>query len=301
MKNFPTQAFIGGELTDAASGATFDSLAPGSGELLAKVAAGDAEDVDRAVGAARKAFDSGVWAEAAPADRKKVLLGFAELIEANAAELAHLDAVDAGKPITDCEDLDIPDVIATSAGTPRRSTRSSARSPDRPRCRRTDHREPIGVVGAVLPWNFPAAMVVLEGRAGPRLGLLRGDQAARAGAPVDHPHRRAGDRGRRARGCPQRRPRPRRGRGPGARPARGRRRHHLHRLGRGGARIPPLLGRLEPQAGRARARRQEPADRPWRRFPLARQGGRGAGRRGLLERGQNCTVRLADPRSAGAP
>jgi gamma-glutamyl-gamma-aminobutyraldehyde dehydrogenase len=160
MKNFPSQAFIGGELMDAASGATFDSLAPGSGELLAKVAACDAEDVDRAVGAARRAFDSGVWAEAAPADRKKVLLGFAELIEANAAELAYLDAVDAGKPITDCEELDIPDVITYVRWYAEAIDKIFGKiSPTGPGAVGLIDREPIGVVGAVLPWNFPAAMV----------------------------------------------------------------------------------------------------------------------------------------------
>ena len=79
MKNFPTQAFIGGELTDAASGATFDSLAPGSGELLAKVAACDAEDVDRAVGAARKAFGS--WSSRTAYNRAQIVYRIAEVME----------------------------------------------------------------------------------------------------------------------------------------------------------------------------------------------------------------------------
>jgi gamma-glutamyl-gamma-aminobutyraldehyde dehydrogenase len=158
--SYPSRAFIGGEHVDAASGETFDSLAPGTGKLLAKVAACGPEDVDRAVRSARAAFESGVWSEAAPADRKKVLFRFAELIEANAAEIAHLDAVDAGKPIADCEDLDIPDVITYVRWYAEAIDKVFGKiSPTGPEALGLIDREPIGVVGAVLPWNFPAAMV----------------------------------------------------------------------------------------------------------------------------------------------
>jgi 4-(gamma-glutamylamino)butanal dehydrogenase len=158
--SYPSRAFIGGEHVDAASGETFDSLAPGTGKLLAKVAACGPEDVDRAVRSARAAFESGVWSEAAPADRKKVLFRFAELIEANAAEIAHLDAIDAGKPIADCEDLDIPDVITYVRWYAEAIDKVFGKiSPTGPEALGLINREPIGVVGAVLPWNFPAAMV----------------------------------------------------------------------------------------------------------------------------------------------
>jgi gamma-glutamyl-gamma-aminobutyraldehyde dehydrogenase len=158
--NFPTQAFIGGEPVDAASGETFDSFAPGTGELLAKVAACGPEDVDRAVRSARRTFDSGIWSEAAPVDRKKVLFRFAGLIEANAAELAHLDSIDAGKPISDCEDLDLPDVITYVRWYAEAIDKIFGKiSPTGPGALGLIDREPIGVVGAVLPWNFPAAMV----------------------------------------------------------------------------------------------------------------------------------------------
>ena len=157
---YPSRAFIGGEHVDAASGETFDSLAPGTGKLLAKVAACGPEDVDRAVRAARAAFEAGTWSEAAPADRKKILFRFAELIEANAAEIARLDSIDAGKPIADCEDLDLPDVITYVRWYAEAIDKVFGKiSPTGPDALGLINREPIGVVGAVLPWNFPAAMV----------------------------------------------------------------------------------------------------------------------------------------------
>ena len=77
-----TQAYIGGAFVDAADGATFDSVAPGTGQVIAKIAACGDADVDRAVAAARTAFDAGAWSRIDPADRKSVLLAFADLIEA---------------------------------------------------------------------------------------------------------------------------------------------------------------------------------------------------------------------------
>src|SRR5215475_11525138 len=105
---FRTQAFIDGRYVDAASGATFDTLNPATGKLLARVAAGDAEDVDRAVAAARSAFRKGSWANFAPAKRKKILLRFADLIDKHGDELALLETLDMGKPISDSLTVDIP-------------------------------------------------------------------------------------------------------------------------------------------------------------------------------------------------
>src|SRR5262249_12035727 len=103
-----TKAFIDGNYADAASGATFDSVNPGTGKLLARVAAGDTEDIDRAVAAARAAFRKGVWANQAPVKRKQVLKRFAELILKNAEELALLETLDMGKPIGGSRTVDIP-------------------------------------------------------------------------------------------------------------------------------------------------------------------------------------------------
>ncbi len=153
------QAFIGGTFVDAASGKTFDCISPIDGAVLAKVAACDAEDVDRAVKAARAAFEKGVWADLAPRARKRVLVKFAELIANKADELALLETLDMGKPIMNARHGDlravaecvrwygeaidkIYDEIAPSAKT----------------ALALITREPLGVVGAVTPWNFPLLM-----------------------------------------------------------------------------------------------------------------------------------------------
>src|SRR4051794_17308076 len=149
---YPSRAFIDGEQVDAASGETFDSLSPGTGEVIASVAACGPEDVDRAVAAARAAFEKGSWSEMAPAERKKVLLGYADLVEEHAAELAHLDSVDAGKPIADCEDFDLPDVVTNLRWYAEAIDKVFGKiSPTGPDALGLISREPIGVVGAVLP------------------------------------------------------------------------------------------------------------------------------------------------------
>src|SRR6516162_6164592 len=105
---FRTQAFIDGRYVDAASGATFDSINPATGKLLARVAAGDAEDINRAVISARAVFRKGSWASLAPAKRKKILLRFADLIREHTEELALLETLNMGKPIIDSLKSDVP-------------------------------------------------------------------------------------------------------------------------------------------------------------------------------------------------
>ncbi len=156
---FRHQAFIGGTFADAASGKTFACTSPVDGAVLAQIAACDAEDVDRAVKAARAAFDDGVWANEAPRTRKRVLVRFAELIQKNANELALLETLDMGKPILNARHGDLRAVTECVrwygeaidklydeiAPTPRNALALIT-------------REPIGVVGAVVPWNFPLLM-----------------------------------------------------------------------------------------------------------------------------------------------
>ncbi|MDY0022779.1 aldehyde dehydrogenase family protein, partial [Arenimonas caeni] len=101
------QAFIDGRWVDAASGKTFDCLSPIDGRVLAHVAECGSEDIDRAVRAARRAFDKGDWSQARPAARKKVLVRFAELINQHADELALLESLDMGKPISDALNVDV--------------------------------------------------------------------------------------------------------------------------------------------------------------------------------------------------
>lgn len=103
----PTQAFIDGNYRDAVDGATFDCINPANGQLLAKVAACDAADAELAVSAARAAFNDRRWAGQSPKERKLVLLRFAELMRLHRVELALLESLDMGKPITDAMDYDV--------------------------------------------------------------------------------------------------------------------------------------------------------------------------------------------------
>lgn len=164
----PTDAFIDGAFVPAASGETLDSLCPANGRLLTPVAACGPEDVDRAVRGARAAFESGVWRDMAPAERKRILLRFADLVEADAAQIALLDALDAGKPITDCETLDLPDIVRTLRWYAEGIDKLFGHiAPTGQQNLGLIVRQPVGVVAAVLPWNFPAA--VLPQKLGPAL------------------------------------------------------------------------------------------------------------------------------------
>src|ERR1700742_2066147 len=104
---FRNQAFIDGRYVDAASGQTFDCINPSNGEVLARAAACDLEDVNRAVSSARAVFRKGSCSQLAPAKRKRVLQKFADLIDANLEELALLETLDMGKPIRDSSSIDI--------------------------------------------------------------------------------------------------------------------------------------------------------------------------------------------------
>ncbi len=165
---FRNQAFIGGRYVDAAGGETFDCISPVDGRVLTKVAACGAEDVDRAVTAARAAFESGVWSGLAPKARKAVLLKFAELIEANRDELALLETLDMGKPIGDSRAIDVP----ATANCIRWYAESADKiydevAPTDPKILAMIRREPMGVVAAIVPWNFP--MIMAAWKIGPAL------------------------------------------------------------------------------------------------------------------------------------
>ena len=195
--SYRNQAFIDGKYVPPASGKTFDCINPATGKVLTKVAACDKEDVDRAVKAARAAFEKGAWANMAPADRKKILIRFAELIDqaprrAGAARdarhgQAHRDArSDRHSGLGQCirwyaEAIDkIYDEVAPTGPRPSRLITPRA---DRRRGRRR----------AV---ELPAADGVLEDRPGARRRQLRHPEARRAVAAHRHPPRRAGGRGR---------------------------------------------------------------------------------------------------------
>jgi 4-guanidinobutyraldehyde dehydrogenase/NAD-dependent aldehyde dehydrogenase len=154
-----TQAFINGRYVDAVSGATFDCRSPIDGRLLAKVAATDAADVDAAVAGARAAFNKGSWSRMAPARRKRVLLSFAELLQEHAEELALLETLDMGKPIADSTRIDMPAAARSIAWFAEAIDKVYDEvAPTGPDALALITREPVGVVGAIVPWNFPLLM-----------------------------------------------------------------------------------------------------------------------------------------------
>ena len=156
---FRTQAFIDGRYVDAASGATFDSINPATGKLLARVASGDEEDINRAVTAARTAFRRGAWVSLRPAKRKKILLQFADLISKHAEELALLETLDMGKPITNSFRGDVPGAAACVRWYAEALDKVYDEvAPTGPGALALITREPLGVIGAIVPWNYPLLM-----------------------------------------------------------------------------------------------------------------------------------------------
>src|SRR5690349_16189642 len=151
--------FIDGRFVPSANGATFDNINPATGRSLGSIASGDQVDVDRAVASARAAFRRGAWSQAEPKARKRVLVRLAELILANKDELALLETLDTGKPIGDSLGVDIP----AAANCIRWYAEAVDKiydevAPTGPRTLATITREPMGVVGAIVPWNFPLLM-----------------------------------------------------------------------------------------------------------------------------------------------
>jgi acyl-CoA reductase-like NAD-dependent aldehyde dehydrogenase len=154
-----TRLFIDGKFVDAARGGRFATINPANGETLAEMSAGTAEDIDRAVAAGRRAFKSGVWSRMAPRQRMEVMYRFAALIDRNAESLAVLETLDMGKPIADVVSVDLPSVIDT--------IRFMSECIDKIEGSVTNTeagvmhmvlREPLGVVGAISPWNYPLLM-----------------------------------------------------------------------------------------------------------------------------------------------
>ncbi len=156
----PTGAFIDGEFVAAASGAIFETRNPYTGELIATLPACDAVDVDRAVAAARRSFEAGVWSALHPSERKAVLGKLADLLMENRDELAVMEALDAGKPITDCIEMDLPETANCIRWHGEAQDKLYDQiAPTAPDALALVVREPVGVVAAVLPWNFPLMMM----------------------------------------------------------------------------------------------------------------------------------------------
>jgi len=159
LPSFRTRLFIDGDFRDSTSGRTFVSENPATGQPLAEISSGDAADIDAAVRAARRAFDDGRWSRRAPSERKEMLLRFADLLEANLEELALLDSLEGGKPITDTREVDVPEAVRTYRWFAEAIDKIfDAVAPTGPDALGLIVREPVGVVGAVVPWNFPLLM-----------------------------------------------------------------------------------------------------------------------------------------------
>ncbi len=159
QKKIETRLFIDGKFVDARKGGRIESINPANGEVIASVSAGTAEDIDRAVQAARRAFKAGVWSKMAPRARMEVMYRFAALVDKNAEALAVLETIDMGKPIADVVNIDLPAVVET--------IRFMAECIDKVDGSVTNTesgvvhmvlREPYGVVGAISPWNYPLLM-----------------------------------------------------------------------------------------------------------------------------------------------
>jgi len=161
----PRQLFINGQWSDSASGKTFETPDPATGETLARVAEGDAEDIDRAVRAARRAFEEGPWSRLTPSERGRIIWRIGDLILEHLDELAQLESLDNGKPFAVARAADVPlaaDLFHYMAGwaTKIEGNTISISVPYMPGANFHTYtlREPVGVVGQIIPWNFPLLM-----------------------------------------------------------------------------------------------------------------------------------------------
>jgi acyl-CoA reductase-like NAD-dependent aldehyde dehydrogenase len=166
----PGKLCINGEWRDSASGKTFDTINPATGEVLTHVAEAAAEDVDRAVGAARAAFDDlkGPWRKMSASERGRLIWKLAELIEKHADELAELETLDNGKIINESRYIDVPmaaDVLRYYAGWATKVHGETINSFEN--AFTYTLREPVGVVAAIVPWNFP--LLIATWKLGPAL------------------------------------------------------------------------------------------------------------------------------------
>jgi phenylacetaldehyde dehydrogenase len=155
----PRKMFINGKWVEAASGKTFPVYNPATGEVMAKVAEGDREDIDRAVKAARKAFDSGVWTGMPASQRGRLIWKLADLIDEHLEEFAQLESLDNGKPLAVARVADVPlaaDLFRYMAGWATKIEGNTI--PFSPNYLAYTRREPVGVVGQIIPWNFPLLM-----------------------------------------------------------------------------------------------------------------------------------------------
>lgn len=158
---FRHQAWIDGSFRPAVSGETFPAINPATEVVLADVASCDEADIDAAVKAARRAFKAGDWSRAAPAERKRVLLKLADLLEQHFDEFALLDTLDMGKGIAEMTGIDVPDSIDCLRWTAESIDKVYGEiAPTKSTTLGLITRHPIGVIGAITPWNYPLMMAM---------------------------------------------------------------------------------------------------------------------------------------------
>lgn len=164
----PAGQFVDGGFRSAKSGATFPTLNPATGETLGEVAACNADDIAFAVEKARERFEQGDWSRAHPSERKATLIRLAKLMKRNARELAVMESLDSGKPIADCETIDLPEAISCLIWHAEAIDKIyDQTAPVGDDAMAVITREPVGVCGLVLPWNFP--LLMLAWKVGPAL------------------------------------------------------------------------------------------------------------------------------------
>lgn len=160
LQQQPVKMLIRGQWVESTSGKTFETIDPSCGQVLARVAEGESEDINRAVAAARKAFESGAWPRLTPSQRGRLLWKLADLIEEHADELALLETLDNGKPIKYSRSIDVPltaDHFRYFAGWASKLEGETI-PVSVPNMLTYTLREPLGVVGQIIPWNFPLQM-----------------------------------------------------------------------------------------------------------------------------------------------
>ncbi|PQD95716.1 betaine-aldehyde dehydrogenase [Pradoshia eiseniae] len=153
------QLYINGKFVDAAGGKTFDTMNPATGEVLAKVAEAEEEDINLAVKAARKAFDEGPWSRMSAAQRSRLIYKLADLMEENKVELAQLETLDNGKPYSETSNADVPLAVEHFRYFSGWATKIVGQTiPVQGNYFNYTRHEPVGVVGQIIPWNFPLLM-----------------------------------------------------------------------------------------------------------------------------------------------
>ena len=156
---FRNKAFINGEFIDAQSGRTFEDINPATGKNITDVARCDADDVDKAVAAARSSFESGTWSDKSPRERKQVIQRLSQLIIENQNEFALLECLDVGKPIADAYNVDVPGAAGVFGWYAESADKVYDEvAPTGSSAVAMISREPVGVVAAIVPWNFPLDM-----------------------------------------------------------------------------------------------------------------------------------------------